>query len=96
LRLLAGLTGVAALALGLVGIPFALYITGPGSIVGAGGTAVILSLIVAGLLVAGAGLVTVISGYGQRTWLLYGAGFLLYALGYTLPFVIAEGWEGFF
>ncbi len=96
MRPLAGLTGVTGLALGLVALPFALYITGPGSIVGAGGTAVILSLIAAGLLVAGAGLVTVISGYGQRTWLLYGAALLLYALGYALPFVIAEGWEGFF
>jgi hypothetical protein len=77
-------------------LPFALYITGPGPIFGAGGRAVILSLIAAGLLVAGAGLVTVVRGYGQRTWLLYGAALLLYAVGYALPFVIAEGWEGFF
>ncbi len=48
-RLLAGLTGVTLLALGYSALPFMLYIVGPGSIVGGGEKAVILSLSRGGL-----------------------------------------------
>lgn len=95
-RALAGLTGTGLLALGGVAFLVGVYFTGPESIFDAGATAAILSLTVAGFLVACAGLVTVIRGYGRRTWLLYGAALSLYALGCGLPFAIAEGWEGFF
>lgn len=82
--------GLAALAIALMALGFALWATGDGSVLDGFGRAAVLALAGAAIAAAFGGLTVATRGIASRAWLFHGLSVLLAVLSYYLALGLAE------
>jgi len=90
MRVTAQVAGVALLSFGVGGLLYAMYITGPESVLGDGWKAVVWALAAAAIAATAGGLTVASRGIAERSWILYGLAALLHILWYAVSGIVAE------
>ncbi len=90
MRVMAQVAGWGLLAVGCLGVLFAVYITGPESVLSGFWKPVLLALAAGGIAATAGGLVVAYAGIAQRAWLLYGLAVFIHVTWYATAMTVAE------